>query len=98
MQSEVLSFSLSGLVNLADPSALLIPAVEYWFEQAVIVRAGGYVPVGAQPDASVFAALTPQDVLTASSAFLSASKTLGLRSEYGSSTWGVFVQVGLYVP
>jgi hypothetical protein len=98
MQDEVLSFSLSGLVNLTVPSALLIPALEWWFEQAVIVRAGGYVPLGARPDKTVFTSLTAQDVLTGSEKFLTASRTLGLQSEYGSSTWGAFVQVGQYVP
>lgn len=97
-QNELLTFSLSGLVNLTDPSAMLIPALEYWFEQNVIVRAGGYVPLGARPDKTVFTGLTAQDVLTASDAFVTASKTLGLKSEYGSSTWGAFVQVGLYMP
>lgn len=98
MQDELLTFSLSSLVNLTDPSAMVIPALEYWFEQNVIVRAGGYVPLGARPDQTVFTGLTPQDVLTASPAFLSASRTLGLTSEYGASAWGAFVQVGLYVP
>jgi hypothetical protein len=96
-QNELFSATLSTLVNLADPSVLFVPALEYWFEQAVIVRAGGYVPVGARPDASVFTALTPQDVMTGSPALVTATSTLGLQSEYGSSTWGAFVQVGLYL-
>lgn len=96
--SEILGTSVSALVNLQDPSALVIPALEYWWEQSVIVRAGGFVPLGRAPDAAVFKGLTTQDVLTGSDAFLSATRSLGLKSEYGSSTWGAFVQVGVYVP
>ncbi|MEW5738685.1 MAG: hypothetical protein AB1938_07140 [Myxococcota bacterium] len=98
MQSEIFSATLSTLVNLADPSVLLVPALEYSFEQSVLVRAGGYVPLGARPDETVFASLTPEDVVTVSDALVTARRTLGLKSEYGSSTWGAFVQVGLYLP
>ena len=42
--------------------------------------------------------LTETDVLTASDAFLAATTSRGLRSEYGASSFGAFVQLGLYVP
>jgi hypothetical protein len=35
-------------------------------------------------------------VLEGSAAFVAATTSLGLRSEYGSSPWGLFVQAGVY--
>jgi hypothetical protein len=35
-------------------------------------------------------------VLESSAAFVAATTSLGLRSEYGSSPWGLFVQAGVY--
>jgi hypothetical protein len=96
--SDLLSLQLSVLGNLTDPSAILIPSLEYSFTQTVLVRLGGYVPLGRSPDAHVYDALTPTDVVTNSQAFQSATASRGLRSEYGSSTFGAFVQVGLHVP
>lgn len=95
---ELVSGALTALVNLTDPSAMLVPTVEWWFEQTVIVRAGASLPLGASPDAGAFTGLTAADVLGQSAAFARATRTLGLRSEYGSSAWSVFLQVGLYVP
>lgn len=97
-QSELLSVALTSLINLADASALLLPALEYWFEQTVLVRASATVPLGAAPDARVFTALEPSDVLTGSEAMSTARRTLGLRSEYGASSFGALIQVGLYLP
>jgi hypothetical protein len=96
--SEVLSVSLTALGNLADPSALLIPAAEYSLTQRVLLRAGGYVPLGRWPDATLYDGLTPADVLVNSAAFQAANATRGLRSEYGSSSFGAFLQVGAYLP
>ena len=55
--SELLSLGGTALVNLADPSALVIPSLEYWAEQKVLLRAGGYLPIGRRPTAAV-----PQDL------------------------------------
>lgn len=78
---ELWSTGLSVLANLSDPSAMLIPTVEYSFTQTVLVRGGAYVPLGRRPDAQT------GDL-----------STRGLRSEYGGSAFGAFVQVGLHVP
>ncbi|MFZ5446390.1 MAG: hypothetical protein ACOZQL_40760 [Myxococcota bacterium] len=79
--SELLSTGLSVLANLADPSVMLIPTLEYSFTQTVLVRGGAYVPIGRPVDVSSF------DLATR-----------GLRSEYGGSGYGAFLQVGLHVP
>jgi hypothetical protein len=36
-----------------DPSALVIPSLEYWAEQKVLLRAGGYLPITRRPTAAV---------------------------------------------
>lgn len=74
--SELLSVQMLTMVNLQDPSAMLIPVLEYWAAQEVLVRAGAYAPVGAAPD--------------------SAARGFTLRSEYGASPRGAFVQAGIY--
>lgn len=93
-------FSVQGLLlgNLTDPSAMFVPSLEWWFEQNVIVRAGAFIPIGAWPDAGPMRALTPADVLGQSDAFLAATRTMGVKSEYGLGSYGGFVQVGLYIP
>lgn len=48
--SDLLSVQATALANLQDPSALVVPALEYWLEQSVLLRAGGYVPIGRPPD------------------------------------------------
>jgi len=53
--TDLLSINASAIVNLQDPSVIIVPAVEYWFEQSVIVRAGAYAPVGRPPDPSLAA-------------------------------------------
>ena len=91
-------YSIAGtaIVNLTDPSVMVVPAVEYWFEQSVIVRAGAYLPLGRQPDPSPLQQLTVADLLGQTEAYRSATSSLGLRSEFGASPLGVFVQVGVY--
>lgn len=79
--SEVLGLSATALVSFADPSALLLPSVEWWFEQNILVRTGVYVPMGRGVD---------------SAAGLSTEAALGISSEYGSAPWGGFLQVGIY--
>ncbi len=90
--------AVNGIViaNLTDPSAQLVPSVEYWAAQSILVRAGGYVPLGRGPDASGLQALTPLDAATGSEAFRRETGSLGLRSEYGASPLGLFAQVGFY--
>jgi len=94
--TDLASLSAFAIANLQDPSCELVPVFEWWFEQNVIVRAGGYVPIGQGPDTAAIARLTPQDLATGSPAFASALSTFGLRSEYGTGAAGLFVQVGLY--
>ena len=59
---------------------------------------GGYVPLGRSPDPHAYDALTPIDAATSSAAYQAVSATRGLRSEYGASSFGAFLQVGVYVP
>jgi len=89
--NELLTLQLLSLVNLQDPSAELVPFLEYWFEQSVILRAGAFVPIGRAPDPS---ALRGADAT--SPALQEAVSTLGLRSEYGLLSYGATVQVGVY--
>lgn len=98
LADDLLSLSLSVLGNLTDPSAMLIPSLEYSFTQTVLIRAGAYVPLGRGPDPHVYDGLTQADVLTNSENFRAATASRGLRSEYGASTYGAFLQVGVYVP
>jgi len=94
--TPLLSLQMLVLTNLADPSALAIPVSQYWAAQKVLVRIGGYIPIGARPDPRLLQSLTVSDVLLGSPAFVAATTTLGLRSEYGTSPWGAFAQVGFY--
>lgn len=59
LHSELLTFQTLAIANLQDPSVLLVPAVEYWAEQKVLVRAGAYLPLGrgADVDAAIGLAL-----------------------------------------
>lgn len=98
LADDLLSLNLSVLANLVDPSVLIIPSLEYSFTQTVLIRAGAYVPLGVPPDPRVFSTLTPTDVSTNSAAYQDATSTRGLRSEYGASSFGAFVQLGVYVP
>jgi hypothetical protein len=94
--TDLLSVSMTGLCNLQDPSAMLVPMLEYSLEQQVLLRVGGFVPIGRRPDPSALQALTPADVLSGSDAFRSATSSLGLRSEYGASAFGALVQLAVH--
>jgi|APLak6261675434_1056106.scaffolds.fasta_scaffold00737_2 hypothetical protein len=95
---DLLSVSLAALGNLTDPSAMLIPSLEWSITQHVLLRAGAYLPLGRGPDTHVYDGLTENDVRTQSARFREATAARGLRSEYGSSSYGAFVQLGLYAP
>lgn len=94
--TPLLSLRMLLLANLADPSALGIPVCEYWAAQKILVRIGGYVPIGSRPDAGALRRVTVPDLLSNNASFVAASSSLGLRSEYGSSPWGLFAQAGIY--
>ncbi|MFT6397583.1 MAG: hypothetical protein ACJAYU_002337 [Bradymonadia bacterium] len=49
---EPISFSLLGLVNLLDPSAVLAPSMMWTPMQDVELGIGGYIPIGAAPNTS----------------------------------------------
>lgn len=98
LATDLLTASLSVLGNLTDPSALVIASLECSFAQNVLLRAGGYLPFGRPPDASVYSGLTVTDVLTGSGPYRAAVASRGLRSEHGSSPFGAFLQVGVHVP
>lgn len=98
LATEALTASLSVLANLSDPSAMVIPTLEYSVTQNVLLRGGLYVPIGRPPDPNVARALSTTDVLTNSAAWQQLVATRGLRSEYGASSFGAFVQVGIYAP
>lgn len=94
--TDLLTLQTLVVTNLGDPSALVVPVLEHWARQRVIVRAGGYIPLGAAPDPEPLRRLTVGDVLTRSAAFTSATSSLGLASEYGASPAGLFAQLGIY--
>ncbi|HEY3446151.1 MAG TPA: hypothetical protein VGK67_07290 [Myxococcales bacterium] len=96
LASDLLSANLTVLGNLQDPSAMLVPVLEYSVEQSVLVRVGGFIPIGKGPDPHALQALGASDVLGRTAAFQDAVSTLGLRSEYGTSAGGAFVQVAVY--
>ena len=52
MASGLLTVRGAAITNLFDPSLLIIPTLEYSAEQHVLVRAGGYLPLGrrSEPD------------------------------------------------
>ncbi|HUK74339.1 MAG TPA: hypothetical protein VLU99_01005, partial [Nitrososphaerales archaeon] len=94
--TQLLTLQATILGNLADPSALAVPMVEYWASQRVLVRAGAYLPLGRGPAAGPLQGLTLADVVGMSPPFVEATSTLGLRSEYGASPAGLFAQLGVY--
>jgi hypothetical protein len=97
LATELLTLNVTALVNCSDPSVTIIPVLEYSFEQHVLLRAGGFIPLGMGVDVATLQALNGNDVATNSPAWQRASSTLAARSEYGLSPIGVFVQVGLYI-
>ncbi|MCC6811434.1 MAG: hypothetical protein IT381_28655 [Deltaproteobacteria bacterium] len=95
---DLLSLQLAMLVNLTDPSMLFIPSLEFSLTQTVLMRAGAYVPLGRGPDPFVFRRLRANDVLSGSDAYRQTTASRGLQSEYGSASFGAFLQVGVYLP
>jgi hypothetical protein len=98
LATDLLTGSLTAIVNLVDPSALFVPSLEYSFEQHVLLRVGGFVPIGKGVDLGLMRSLSGADVLANSAAWQRATTTFGAQSEYGLSGYGAFVQVGLYIP
>jgi len=94
--SDLLSINTSVITNLCDPSAMILPTAEYWFEQSVIVRVGGLLPLGRRLDPSALERLSVADAIAPTPAFVAATRTLGVQSEYGMSSAGVFAEVGVY--
>ena len=95
-ESELLTVQGTVITNLADPSAIAVPSLEYWAAQHVLVRVGGYLPLGRQPDASAARRLTQDDAAQMTDAWRDVTGTLGLRSEYGASPFGLFAQLAVY--
>jgi hypothetical protein len=96
LASDLVTLTTTALVNLGDPSAMLVPVLEWSVEQSVLVRAGAFIPFGARADPSRARALGPADVVGGTPAFVDAISTLGLRSEYGAAAGGVLVQLAVY--
>jgi hypothetical protein len=94
--TELLTVQGITLANVTDPSAELIPALEYWAEQSLLVRAYGSVPLGKPPDPGSLGQLTPEDATLGTDAWRRATRSLGLKSEFGTSPWGLFIQVAAY--
>jgi hypothetical protein len=92
----LLSIQGIAITNLTDPSMQFVPALEYWAAQSVLVRFGGYIPLGRKPDPAGLKALTIEDVLGQSDVFRREVRSMGLRSEYGASPLGVFTQLSVY--
>ncbi len=95
--SELVALQTTALVNLQDPSAMLVPVVEWSAAQGVLLRVGAFLPLGKGPDQKAFQDLGASDVLEASPAFQSASSTLGVRSEYGMAAAGLMAQVAIHL-
>lgn len=93
--SELLSVAGSVIANVQDPSMLIAPAIEYWAEQSLLIRFGGYVPLGRGPDTELLQQLTPNDLLLQTDAWRNATRGFGLRSEYGASAFGLFAQLAI---
>ncbi|HMY18882.1 MAG TPA: hypothetical protein PKA58_21295, partial [Polyangium sp.] len=91
----LLSVAGSVITNVQDPSVLIAPAIEYWAEQSLLLRFGGYVPIGRAPDVAPLQQLTPTDLLLQTDAWRNATRGFGLRSEYGASAFGMFVQLAI---
>ncbi len=94
--SELVNLQAIAIANLADPSVLCVPALEYWAEQSVLVRLYGSIPVGRRPDPAGVRALTVDDVTAETDAWRRATRSLGLGSEYGAAPWSAFAQVEIY--
>jgi hypothetical protein len=94
--TDLLTLNATVIANLQDPSAIVLPVAEYSVADNVALRAGGYIPIGRTPNAAPLQQLTLADLLTQSAAFKRASSTLGLRSEYGVSPAGAFVELAAY--
>jgi len=58
---------------------------------------GGYLPIGRQPDPSALQSLTLSDLISQTDAWRSATGSLGLRSEYGASPFGMFAQLVVHL-
>jgi hypothetical protein len=56
--SELLTVNASTIVNLGDPSVIVVPSLEYWAQQDVLLRAGAYLPLGRQPGPGATGGLT----------------------------------------
>ena len=93
----LLTTRLGVLRRLTNPSALIIPSLEYSVTQTVLVRVGAYVPLGRGPDVAAYQALTATNLATASPAFQSLQASRGLRANTVRAH-GAFVQAGLYLP
>ncbi len=91
--TELLSVQTMAITNLQDPSVLIVPALEYWAEQSVLLRLGGYVPIGRAADPSVLRSLTTSDIVLQTDAWRKATTGFGLRSEHGVSPFGIFAQI-----
>jgi hypothetical protein len=95
--SELVTVAGTAITSLQDPSVMFVPALEYWAEQSVLMRVGGYLPLGRGPDPGALQALTANDLLSQTDAWRSATGSLGLRSEYGASPFGLFAQLAIYL-
>jgi hypothetical protein len=95
--SPLLTAQGTAVVHLGDPSALVLPTVEYWAKQKLLLRVGGYLPLGRQPDPARLQACTPEDLTGDTDAWHQALRSYGLRSEFGASPYGLFAQLALYL-
>ena len=91
---ELLSDSSDGLTVTEIAARLGVSRTVVYrlvvtLEQHALLRVGAYLPLGQGVDTGWLARLTPAEVPLALT-------TLGARSEYGLSSYGVFLQLGLY--
>ena len=96
--SELVTAQAITIANVTDPSVLLVPAVEYWAEQSLLLRVNASIPLGRQPDPSGLRRLTLADATLQTDDWRRATRSLGWRSEFGASPWCLFAQMAVYFP
>jgi hypothetical protein len=98
LANDLLTIQLSLLANLTDPSALLIPTVEYPITQSVLARSSAYPAPRPPTDPRAYDDPTVDEVANGTEPYRAVSLSRGLCSEYGNSSFGAFIQLGFSVP
>jgi hypothetical protein len=95
--SDLWSVQATALVNLQDPSAMLVPMLEWSAAQNRLLRLGAFIPLGDRPTVISLDGYDHARPDSETDALREAATTLGLRSEYGASAAGVMAQLAVYL-